>query len=304
MDLITQAADLLNKGKLVAFPTETVYGLGAIATSDTAVASIYKAKGRPSFNPLIAHVSSIEMAKKYVKWNEMAEALAKAFWPGPLTLVLPRRSDCKLSYLISAGLETVAIRMPNHPMALELIEKTGIPIAAPSANKSGSLSPTTPQHVADSLGKNVDLILKGGACKIGVESTVLLVDKHPTLLRFGGILPAQIEQVIGQKVRTFLTDETAPRSPGQSLSHYAPCKPLRINAKRVKKDEVLLGFGPVKCFLNLSPTGSLQEASANLFAFLHQLDKDKSIQKIAVSPIPQKDLGLAINDRLKRAAHR
>ena len=303
MDLITQAADLLKEGKLVAFPTETVYGLGAIATSDRAVASIYKAKGRPSFNPLIAHVSSIEMAKKYVKWNDMADKLAKAFWPGPLTLVLPRQSDCELSYLISAGLETVAIRMPNHPMALELIEKTGIPIAAPSANKSGSLSPTTPQHVADSLGKNVDLILQGGPCKIGVESTVLLVDKHPTLLRFGGILPSQIEQVIQKKVRTFLTDETAPRSPGQSLSHYAPHKPLRINAKRVKKGEVLLGFGPVKCFLNLSPTGSLQEASAHLFAFLHQLDKDKTVQKIAVSPIPQKDLGLAINDRLKRAAH-
>lgn len=304
MDLITKAATLIKAGKLVAFPTETVYGLGANALSDTAVASIYQAKGRPSFNPLIAHVSSVQMAKKYVQWNDMAQKLADAFWPGPLTLVLPRRPDCPLSYLISAGLETVAIRMPNHPIALALIQKAGLPIAAPSANKSGSLSPTTARHVADSLGHNVDLILDGGPCHVGVESTVLLVEERPTILRFGGIFPNQIRSVINRPIRTLLTDEKAPRSPGQSLSHYAPAKPLRINALRKQKDEVLLGFGPIKCLLNLSPSGNLHEASANLFAFLHQLDADKNVSKIAVSPIPQTGLGLAINDRLNRAAHR
>jgi L-threonylcarbamoyladenylate synthase len=300
---VKKGADILKNGGLVSFPTETVYGLGADATNDKAVASIYEAKGRPSFNPLISHVYSVEQAKELVFVDELAEKLMDEFWPGSLTLVLKRKPDSPLSHLVSAGLDTAAVRMPNHEKALKLIKKAAKPIAAPSANASGTISPTRAYHVYQSLGDRVDLILDGGFCTVGVESTVLHVSEGVvTLLRAGGIAVEDVEKVIGKKVVRPSQDPKAPRSPGQLKSHYAPSKSVRLNATDKKEGEALLGFGDEKdADLNLSKKADLVEAAANLFAMMIELDKS-DCKSIAISPIPFEGLGLAINDRIKRSA--
>jgi L-threonylcarbamoyladenylate synthase len=306
---IEEAARLIREGELVAFPTETVYGLGGDATNERAVAKIFEAKGRPQFNPLISHVLDAVEAARLVQWNETADKLAARFWPGPLTLVLPRAENSPIALLVTAGLDTAAIRAPAHPMAQALIRAAGRPIAAPSANRSGAVSPTRAEHVAESLGDRVKLILDGGPCEVGLESTVLdLTTATPTLLRPGGATREAIEAVIG---RIALSDalpsgDAARKSPGQLDSHYAPTRPVRLNATSVARDEALLAFGPrppagARQMLNLSPEGDLTEAAANLFAYLRALDQPGNA-RIAVMPIPQTGLGLAINDRLRRAA--
>lgn len=295
---IARASELLRGGKLVAFPTETVYGLGADAQNSKAVAGIFAAKGRPRFNPLIVHVGDIAEAERHGIFSDAARALAGKFWPGALTLVLPRRPGTSLSELVSAGLETVALRIPAHPIAVALLREAKLPIAAPSANLSGRISATTAAHVAAGLGREVDLILDGGAAPLGLESTVIGFDQDaPVLLRPGAIARATIEAVTGA-----LADaDGAIRSPGQMESHYAPHAALRLDARSKEAGEVLLGFGPsAEAMLNLSPTGDLVEAASNLFAMLHELDRQAS--RIAVAPIPQTGLGEAINDRLRRAA--
>lgn len=306
---VAEAARLLRAGQLVAFPTETVYGLGGDATNERAVAAIFEAKGRPEFNPLISHVLGSDEAKRFVRWNDTADRLAARFWPGPLTLVLPRSEGSRISLLATAGLDTVAIRAPSHPVAQALIRAAGLPIAAPSANRSGAISPTRAEHVAESLGERVPLILDGGPCLVGVESTVLdLTGATPTLLRPGGATREAIEAVIGTiAVSDALpSGSSARKSPGQLESHYAPARPVRLEASTVGADEGLLAFGanaPQGAMLtyNLSPTGDLGEAAANLFAQMRLLDRP-GIGRIAVMPIPQTGLGLAINDRLRRAA--
>jgi len=301
---IEQAARLLQAGELVAFPTETVYGLGADATNDQAVAGIYEAKGRPNFNPLIVHFSDVDEVKKQVRWNEQAEKLAAKFWPGALTLILARAENCRLSRLVSAGLETVAVRVPAHTVAHSLIETAACPIAAPSANTSGKISPTTAVHVEASLGGKISCILDGGTCSIGLESTVIdLSADTPALLRPGGITVEEIEAVIGP-LEIGSKDDT-PKSPGMLSRHYAPDAPIRLNADDFEANESILGFGPraPETALNLSARGDLVEAAANLFALLHQLDH-LGATSIAVMPIPEVGLGLAINDRLRRAAWR
>ncbi len=298
------AAEALRHGDLVAFPTETVYGLGGDATNDKAVARIFDAKGRPRFNPLIVHFPDRDAAERCVTVNAAAEALASRFWPGALTLVLPRRKDCRLSLLVSAGLDTVAVRVPAHPDAQRLLRAAGIPVAAPSANRSGRLSPTTAAHVAEDLGNRVAMILDGGPCEIGLESTVVdLSGPRRAILRQGGLAQEEIEAALGEKVTVAGADDTAPRSPGMLTSHYAPSLPLRICAKDTGPGEALLGFGPgcPNAVLNLSEGGDLVEAAANLFAYLHDLDTP-DYTGIAVSPIPESGLGRAINDRLRRAA--
>lgn len=300
---IARAADLLRGGELVAFPTETVYGLGADATNDTAVARIFEAKNRPSFNPLIVHVPDLETAADYVVVTPMAKKIAARFWPGPLTLVLPRRPDCGLSRLTSAGLDTVAIRVPAHDSARQLLRNVGIPIAAPSANRSGRLSPTTAGHVAEQLGGHVAMILDDGPCIIGLESTVLdLSEETPVILRQGGLPQEDIEDALSHPVPIAKSDDEAPKSPGMLVRHYAPSRPLRMDALDAEPGEVLLGFGTVAgATKNLSPSGDLVEAAANLFAYLHALDVPE-YSGIAVSPIPETGLGRTINDRLRRAA--
>jgi L-threonylcarbamoyladenylate synthase len=306
---IEEAASLLRKGGLVAFPTETVYGLGGDATSERAVAAIFEAKGRPKFNPLIAHVVDVADARRFVQWSEAADRLAARFWPGPLTFVLPRAERSAIALLTTAGLDTVAIRAPLHPVAQALIRAAGLPLAAPSANRSGAVSPTRADHVADSLGERVPLILDGGPCLVGVESTVLdLTGPTPVLLRPGGATREAIEVVVGPvELSDALPTGSAIRSsPGQLESHYAPSRPVRLEARQVSPDEGLLAFGPhppagavMTC--NLSPAGDLAEAAANLFAYMRALDRP-GIGRIAVMPIPQTGLGVAINDRLRRAA--
>ncbi len=306
---VTRAAKLLQDGGLVAFPTETVYGLGGDATNERAVAAIFEAKGRPQFNPLISHVLDAAEAKRFVEWNDTADRLATHFWPGPLTFVLPRTQGSTIALLATAGLDTVAIRAPPHPVAQALIRAAGRPIAAPSANRSGAVSPTQAAHVAESLGDRVSLILDGGPCLVGVESTVLdLSGNRPTLLRPGGATREAIEAVIGPiALSDALPSGEAPRSsPGQLESHYAPARPVRLGATAVAADEGLLAFGPTPptgamLTYNLSPTGNLAEAAANLFAQMRALDRP-GIGRIAVMPIPETGLGLAINDRLRRAA--
>ncbi len=306
---VAEAARLLRDGKLVAFPTETVYGLGGDATNERAVAAIFEAKGRPEFNPLISHVLGPDEAKRFVRWNDTADRLAARFWPGPLTLVLPRSAGSPISLLATAGLDTVAIRAPSHPVAQALIRAAGRPIAAPSANRSGAISPTRAEHVAESLGERVPLILDGGPCLVGVESTVLdLTGATPTLLRPGGATREAIEAVIGPIAVSdaIPSGESARKSPGQLESHYAPARPVRLGASTVGADEGLLAFGsnvPPGAMLtyNLSPSGDLGEAAANLFAQMRLLDRP-GIARIAVMPIPETGLGLAINDRLRRAA--
>ena len=297
---IEKAAEILAKGGLVAFPTETVFGLGADASDDFAVAKIYEAKGRPSFNPLIVHVSDVEMAKRLVEWNDLADHLARAFWPGPLTLVLPMRTDAGVSKLVSAGLPTVAIRIPRHPIAQSMLRAFGGPVAAPSANLSGKISPTRADHVLNGLDGRIDAIITQGHSENGVESTILHFDPNPTILRPGTITAADITSVLGQSV-TRLEHADNIIAPGQMTSHYAPRAAVRLNAKDWHAGEKRLGFGDVTCDLNLSPTGDLVEAAANLFAMLHQID-DMDGDRIAVSPIPNHGIGIAINDRLSRAA--
>jgi L-threonylcarbamoyladenylate synthase len=295
---IAEAARILQDGGLVAFPTETVYGLGADATNGQSVAAIFAAKGRPLFNPLIVHVEGLEEARRHVELSPRAQALAEKFWPGPLTLVLPRKKDSPLSLLVSAGLDTVALRAPSHPAALALLKATGRPVAGPSANLSGQVTATTAQHVADGLGGKVDFILDAGSATLGIESTVIGFDgDRPLLLRPGAVPREEIEDLIGPLGRP----GNLIQSPGMMASHYAPRAALRLNAGEIESGEVLLGFGDVVgAKLNLSPAGDLREAAANLFAMLRALDK--SATQIAVSPIPDHGIGEAINDRLRRAA--
>lgn len=297
---IAIAANILKNGGLVAFPTETVYGLGADASDDKAVAAIYAAKGRPSFNPLIAHVASLENAREYVEFDASAERLAAAFWPGALTLVLPLRPTANVSKLVTAGLDTLAVRFPDHPVGQSLLNAVDGAIAAPSANPSGRISPTTADHVLSGLDGKIDAVIDGGSCDVGLESTIVQTGEHPTLLRAGGIPKEAIEACLGQTLRA-IDDPDAPISPGQLASHYAPKGSVRLNVETPQTDEVLLGFGNVETAHNLSRSGDLIEAAANLFNLLHALDH-MGAEKIAVSPIPNHGLGIAINDRLKRAA--
>lgn len=295
-----RAAELLRDGGLVAFPTETVYGLGADAVHDQGVARIFEAKGRPEFNPLIVHVSSIEMAQTYVHWSDDADRLAQAFWPGPLTLVLPMSGHQKLSSLVSGGLSSLAIRMPDHDVARSLLDAVGRPLAAPSANPSGRISPTTPDHVLAGLSGKIDAVLDGGSCDVGLESTIIgLTSGEPTLLRPGGLPSEIIEQALGQPLVRHTSHDLI-SAPGQLASHYAPSASVRLNARAPQDGEVFLGFGPIESDLNLSYSGDLIEAAANLFAHLHRLDKIGV--PIAVAPVPDHGLGRAINDRLRRAA--
>ncbi|CAH1655668.1 Threonylcarbamoyl-AMP synthase [Hyphomicrobiales bacterium] len=308
---IARAASFLKAGRLVAFPTETVYGLGGDATQGSAVAAIYAAKGRPQFNPLIAHVADFTTARKLGQFNALACKLADAFWPGPLTLVVPRTPDCPVSPLASAGLDSIAIRIPAHPIALDLLRSVGLPLAAPSANPSGGVSPTTAAHVLSDLDGVIAAVIDGGATVVGLESTVVsCLEDRPRLLRPGGTSRRAIEEVLGMALaEREEADGTAPHSPGQLASHYAPHASLRMGATTIEPGEAVLLFGPEKpagleraaMVLNLSETGDLIEAAANLFSCLRRMDSTRPAA-IAVAPVPDHDLGEAINDRLRRAA--
>ena len=302
---LSAAAGLLRAGALVAFPTETVYGLGADARSDTAVAGIFAAKGRPAFNPLIVHVPDATAAARLAELTPAAQALAAAFWPGPLTLVLPLRADSGLSQRVTAGLATVALRVPSHPLALGLLAAFGGPLAAPSANPSGRVSPTTAAHVLDGLGGRIAAVIDGGACPVGLESTILgFEDGAPVLLRPGGLPVEAIAAALGRPVGQPAASGIS--APGQLASHYAPEAPLRLDAlDGPAPGEVWIGFGPGEDGLNLSRTADLAEAAARLFAVLREADAlagRSGAAGIAVAPIPRHGLGLAINDRLSRAA--
>jgi L-threonylcarbamoyladenylate synthase len=310
-----EAAALLRAGELVAFPTETVYGLGGDALDGRAVAAIFAAKGRPHFNPLICHFPSAEAAFAEVIADERARTLAARFWPGPLSLVLPRRPGCRVDLLAGAGLETLAVRVPAHPLALDLLRQVGRPVAAPSANRSGGVSPTTPAHVLAELSGRIAAVLDGGPCAVGLESTVLdLTSRGAVLLRPGGVPVEAIEAVIGPVGRPLplaaAEASRSLRSPGMLLSHYAPALPVRLGATAVAGDEALLAFGPAPlpgagAMWNLSPSGDLAEAAARLFAGLRWLDSEGrrcGLVRIAAMPVPADGLGAAINDRLARAA--
>ncbi len=307
-----EAARILVRGGLVAFPTETVYGLGADATNGAAVARLYEAKGRPSFNPLIAHVTDAAAARQFARLDADAMRLAAAFWPGPLTLVAPKTEGCTVSELAIAGLDTIAVRVPRHPVAQDLLRTFGRPIVAPSANRSGHVSPTTAAHVFADLSGRIDLIIDGGATAVGVESTIVACLGEPALLRPGGVPRADIERVLGRtlaEAAPAIAVEDAPLAPGMLASHYAPQTRLRLNAESVEADEALLAFGARSVtgadkaakILNLSARGDLIEAAANLFSHLRALDAAKAAT-IAVMPLPNEGLGEAINDRLQRAA--
>jgi len=302
---IDRAAKALARGEIVAFPTETVYGLGANALNAAAVAKVFAAKDRPRFNPLIVHVLGEEEAEAYAVINDTARRLLHAFWPGPLSLVLPRKSGCAIADLVSAGLDTVALRAPSHPVARALLEAAKLPIAAPSANRSGRVSPTTAAHVEAELGSLPAMILDGGPCTLGLESTVLGIDGDDvTLLRHGALPRKNIEKVIGCKL-TKPKAASHVTSPGQLATHYAPVTPLRLDASKPRRREAFLAFGPdAPSFagpaINLSRRGDLTEAAANFFAALRTLD-EAGVETIAVMPIPDHGLGEAINDRLKRA---
>ena len=303
---IAEAARLVRGGELAAFPTETVYGLGGDATDERAVARIFEAKGRPRFNPLIVHVPDLAAAERLALFDDRARAAARQFWPGPLTLVLKRRAESGLSLLASAGLDTVALRVPAHPVAQALLRAAGRPVAAPSANRSGRVSPTTAAHVAAELGDRTAVTLDGGPTQIGLESAVLdLSGGTPILLRPGGVTLEELAARLGP-VAAVETDPAAPRSPGQLASHYAPALPLRLNATEARPGEALLAFGGGRApgsaaAMWLSRDGDLAEAAANLFAMLRALDQPE-FSAIAVMPIPERGLGRAINDRLRRAA--
>jgi L-threonylcarbamoyladenylate synthase len=308
---IAEAARILGAGGLVAFPTETVYGLGADATNGAAVVRLYAAKRRPAFNPLIVHVADRAAAQHLGTFDTVAAALAAEFWPGPLTLVLPKTADCPVAELATAGLATIAVRIPDHPVASALIKAAGRPLVAPSANRSGHVSPTTAAHVAADLGGRVDLILDAGPTRVGVESTIVAcLSERPVLLRPGGVARASIEEFLGRSLgEPAPTRADAPQAPGMLASHYAPATPLHLGADTVAPDEALLAFGPrlppgaanAVATLNLSPAGDLIEAAANLFAHLRVLDR-AGARAIAVMPVPREGLGEAINDRLARAA--
>ncbi|MCA8883301.1 MAG: threonylcarbamoyl-AMP synthase [Rhodobacteraceae bacterium] len=301
---VARAATVLRHGGLVAFPTETVYGLGADATSDAAVAGIYAAKDRPQFNPLIVHVPTAAAARDIARFSDLADRLAAAFWPGPLTLVLPLAAPGRLSRLVTAGLDSVALRVPAAPLAQALLRAADLPIAAPSANPSGRISPTTAAHVLAGLDGRIDALVDGGSCAVGVESTIVDLTGPPRLLRPGGVAAEDLEAALGQPL---LGPETGPAperpvAPGQLSSHYAPRARVRLNATGAVEGEVFLGFGPCPgATRNLSETGDLMEATANLFTALHDLD-NLGAAAIAVAPIPDHGLGAAINDRLRRAA--
>jgi len=303
----SRAALELAAGELVAFPTETVYGLGANALDSAAVARIFAAKSRPRFNPLIVHVHDFGVATEYAEFSAVAEELAEAFWPGPLTLVLPRLENCALRPLVSSGLDTVALRSPAHKVARRLLEAAQLPIAAPSANRSGRISPTSAADVAAELGDLPAMILDGGRCPLGLESTVIrIAEDGPQLLRSGALPRDAIEDVLGRKLMRFGGADGAPVSPGQLASHYAPESAIRLNAMDPQQGEAFMAFGPdAPAFggpvINLSESGDLQEAAANFFSALRSLDEEDA-DCIAVMPIPFEGLGEAINDRLQRAA--
>ena len=302
---IAIAAALLRAGKLVAFPTETVYGLGADATSESAVVRIYAAKGRPAFNPLIAHVASLAAAQAQGGFSAEALRLAKRFWPGPLTLVLPLAPDATVCAAARAGQSTIALRVPAHPVALSLLAAVGLPLAAPSANRSGRVSPVTAVHVLDDLSGEIDLVLDAGPCPVGVELTIIAcLDGRPRLLRPGGVPRALIEETLGAKL-VDVTDGGAIIAPGSLASHYAPRSKLRLDALSLEAREAGLDFGgrfpPSENVRDLSPSQSLDEAATRLFALLRELDF-LGADCIAVAPIPHTGLGEAINDRLRRAA--
>ena len=302
---IQKAAEVIKNGGLVAFPTETVYGLGANVYNAKAVANIFAAKQRPHFDPLISHIAEVDILKTYAATDERVFALAKRFWPGPLTFVLRRIEENPAIDLACSGLRTLTVRMPDHPVALSLIKASGVPIVAPSANKYQSISPTTAQHVADGLGDKVDMILDGGACRVGVESTIIdLTSKDIVMLRAGGTAKEDLEEFLGEKILLSAGNPELPTAPGQLLRHYAPKNQLRINADFPEKDEFYIGFGSYNGELNLSPQADLSEAAANLFAYLRIADSKAANGKIAVAPIPLNGLGLAINDRLKRASYK
>jgi L-threonylcarbamoyladenylate synthase len=298
------AGKLLRDGKLVAFPTETVYGLGARADSDNSIKRIFDVKGRPSFNPLIVHVPSIRMAKDIAIFDKQTLKLINKLWPGPITFVVPLKNDHNISKFVTAGLDSVAIRFPKSTIAQQILLSAGVPIAAPSANLSGRISPTSASEVFEDLGGKINAILDGGPCEVGVESTIIKTDPI-TLLRPGVISPEDIRHITGTEV--FLSHEDASiTAPGQLKSHYAPKAPVRLNVHNPEPNEVLLGFGDVgNATLNLSPSANLSEAAKNLFYMLRKLDQALSkddFKVIAVSPIPKIGIGLAINDRLKRAS--
>lgn len=305
---ITRAAQVIQNGGLVSFPTDTVYGLGANVYNARAVASIFKAKERPLFDPLISHIADIDFLPEYAITDERVMDLARHFWPGPLTFVLRRKDNNPSVDLACAGLSSLAVRMPNHPVALELIRQSGVPIVAPSANRFKTVSPTTARHVYDSLGNKVDMILDGGACTIGVETTIIdLTTPHIVILRAGGLSKEELENYTGEKIYLSHDNPDMPKAPGQLLKHYAPKMPLRINVaeNEVREDEFFIGFGDVNgSHLNLSPDSDLKEAAANLFAYLREAEKHSEYKGIAMSPIPENGLGLAINDRIRRAAYK
>lgn len=309
---LERAGALLRAGGLVGFPTETVYGLGADATQATAIAALYAAKGRPQFNPLIAHVATLAQARAEGIFNATALKLAERFWPGPLTLVVPRQPDGTVCDLACAGLASIGLRLPSHPIARYLIEKAGRPIAAPSANRSGHISPTTPDHVWDDLNTRIDAVLEGYASPVGVESTIIAcLEDRPVILRHGGITREMIADCLGHPIAEpdHTGNSNKPLAPGMLDSHYAPNAKVRLEAESVGTGEAVLLLGPDKPAgmdettprLNLSPRGDLTEAAANLYAYLRRLDRP-DISGIAVMPIPDHDLGAAINDRLRRAA--
>ncbi|SEM56066.1 translation factor SUA5 [Gemmobacter aquatilis] len=299
---LAEAAAILSQGGLVAMPTETVYGLAGDARSDLAVARIYAAKNRPQFNPLIVHLPDLAAVARYAVMTEAAEKLAAAFWPGPLTMVLPLRAEAGLSPLVTAGLDTVAIRLPAHPLARALLRAFDGPLAAPSANPSGRVSPTRAEHVMAGLAGRIEAVLDGGACAVGVESTILALDGPPALLRPGGVSVEAIEAVLGVPL-ALPGDPARPKAPGQLASHYAPEARVRLNVTAPAPGETFVGFGGGEAGLSLSPQGDLVEAAANLFHILREADAQAGPQgSIAFAPVPETGLGRAINDRLRRAA--
>jgi L-threonylcarbamoyladenylate synthase len=310
---VADAARCLQGSGLVAFPTETVYGLGADATNAAAIARLYEAKGRPAFNPLIAHVGDLAAARRIARFDAQAIRLAEAFWPGPLTLVLAKAAGCAVADLATAGLDTIAVRVPAHPVARDILRAFGGPVVAPSANLSGHVSPTTAAHVSSDLAGRIDLIIDGGAVEVGVESTIVGCFEAPMLLRPGGVPRGEIERVLGRALLQLPDDPDSnsdqPLAPGMLASHYAPRTPVRLNAERIEAGEALLAFGPhvipgveaASCVMNLSARGDLNEAAANLFGYLRALDA-RGARAIAVMPVPHHGLGEAINDRLRRAA--
>ena len=299
---IGRAAELLRAGGLVAVPTETVYGLAARADRDEAVAAIYRAKGRPDFNPLIVHVPDLSAARRLADFPPPAETLAAAFWPGPLTLVLPLRAGAAIAPAVTAGLGTVALRCPAHPVMRQVLDAAGVPLAAPSANRSGGVSPTAPAHVVASLGPAVDLVLDGGASAQGIESTIVAVRPDGwALLRPGPVTADQISGLLGPPLGSPAPGEARIEAPGQLASHYAPGKPVRLCAGEAAADEFLIGFGSIAGDWSLSTTGDLPEAASRLYAGLHAGAADPR-PRIAVAPIPERGIGTAINDRLRRAA--